>query len=50
MRDGSVADIFKNRIEFMQRAKLENPECWGSRDTICRGSPEEVVSNPEKKY
>jgi len=47
LRDGSATDIFKNRNEVMQRAKLENPECWGSRETICWGSPEEVVLNPE---
>jgi len=49
LRDGSAADIFKKRNEVMQRAKLENPECWGSRDTICWGAPEEVVLNPENK-
>ncbi|MEF9426625.1 MAG: integrase core domain-containing protein, partial [Candidatus Mariimomonas ferrooxydans] len=48
LRDGSATDIFKNRNEVMQRAKLENPECWGSRETICWGSPEKVVLNPEK--
>lgn len=50
LRDGSAADIFKKRNEVMQRAKLENPEYRGSRDTICwGGGPEEVVLNPEKK-
>jgi len=49
MRDGSAVDIFKNRNKVMQRAKLKNPECWGSRDTICCGGPGEVVLNPEKK-
>jgi len=48
LRDGSAADIFKKRNEVMQKAKLKNPECWGSRDTICWGAPEEVVLNPEK--
>ncbi|MGM0367084.1 MAG: integrase core domain-containing protein [Actinomycetota bacterium] len=51
MRDGSAADIFKNRNKVMQRAKRENPEHWGSRDTICWGAPEEVVLNREdNKY
>lgn len=48
MRDGSAIDIFKERNKVMQKAKRENPECWGSRDTICWGVPEEVVLNPEK--
>ena len=46
MRNGSAKDIFKKRNKVMQKAKLKNPECWGSRDTIYWGAPEEVVLNP----
>jgi transposase InsO family protein len=48
LRDGSAAGIFKKRNRVMQRAKFENPECWGKRETIHWGGPEEVVLNPEK--
>jgi len=48
MRDGSAVEIFKKRTKVMQKAKAENPECWGSRDTIYWGTLEEVVLNPEK--
>ena len=48
MRDGSAADIFKKRNKVMQIAKRKNPECWGSRDTIYWGAPQEVILNPEK--
>jgi len=47
MRDGSAIDIFKKRNKVMEKAKLDNPEYWGSRDTIYWGAPEEVVLNPE---
>jgi hypothetical protein len=47
MRDGSAKDIFKKRNKVMQEAKRKNPECWGSRDTIFWGAPEEVILNPE---
>jgi len=47
LRNGSAKDIFKKRNKVMQMAKAENPEHWGSRNTICWGAPEEVVLNPE---
>ncbi len=44
LRNGSAADIFKNRNKVMQKAKRKNPEYWGSMDTICWGLRRKLCS------
>ncbi|MGI6395371.1 MAG: IS3 family transposase [bacterium] len=49
MRNGEAQEIFRKRNEVIKQAKKENPECWGSRETIQWKPVDEVVLNPEKR-
>jgi hypothetical protein len=49
MRNGKALEIFRKRNEVMEQAKMENPECWGSRETIQWKPVDEVILNPEKR-
>jgi len=49
MRTGQAKEIFRKRNEVMEQAKMENPECWGSRKTIRWELVNEVILNPENR-
>ena len=49
IRSGKASEIFAKRNEVMNKAKAENPECWGSRKTIRWEPVNEVILNPENK-
>jgi len=49
MRSGEARFIFAKRNATLARAKSNNPERWGSRETKIWKSPEMVTLNPDGK-
>ncbi len=49
IRNGKALEIFRKRNKVMEQAKMENPECWGSRETIQWKPRNEVILNPDKR-
>ena len=50
VRSGEAENIFNNRNEVMKKAKMKNPERWGSRNLKIWGNPEEVILNKKRRH